>query len=60
MSRGLRFGGKSTSIVQVLTLNARMKSEPFHNPYSHGFVRAAVCIPWVRVADPAYNAERTS
>jgi NAD+ synthase (glutamine-hydrolysing) len=32
---------------------------PFHSIYSHGFVRAAVCIPSVRVADPAYNAERT-
>jgi NAD+ synthase (glutamine-hydrolysing) len=32
---------------------------PFHSPYSHGFVRAAVCIPSLRVADPAYNAERT-
>ena len=32
---------------------------PFFNPYRHGFVRAAVCVPFVRVADPAYNAERT-
>src|SRR5215218_3273965 len=32
---------------------------PFHNVYSHGFVRAAVCIPHVRVADPAFNAGRT-
>jgi NAD+ synthase (glutamine-hydrolysing) len=32
---------------------------PFDSPYSHGFVRAAVCIPFVRVADPAYNLERT-
>ena len=32
---------------------------PFDSPYSHGFVRAAVCIPSVRVADPAYNVERT-
>jgi NAD+ synthase (glutamine-hydrolysing) len=32
---------------------------PFQSPYSHGFVRVAVCIPFVRVADPAYNAERT-
>lgn len=32
---------------------------PFHSAYSHGFVRAAVCIPFVRVADPAYNVERT-
>jgi NAD+ synthase (glutamine-hydrolysing) len=34
-------------------------SRPFHSPYSHGFVRAAVCIPLVRVADPAYNVEHT-
>nr|WP_309690205.1 NAD(+) synthase [Armatimonas sp.] len=32
---------------------------PFFNPYRHGLVRAAVCIPLVRVADPAFNAERT-
>jgi NAD+ synthase (glutamine-hydrolysing) len=32
---------------------------PFHSPYTHGFVRAAVCIPSLRVADPGYNAERT-
>jgi NAD+ synthase (glutamine-hydrolysing) len=31
---------------------------PFNSLYSHGFVRAAVCIPSVRVADPVYNAER--
>ena len=30
----------------------------FHTIYSHGFVRAAVCVPSVRVANPAYNAER--
>ncbi len=27
----------------------------FHSLYAHGFVRAAVCIPFVRVADPAFN-----
>lgn len=32
---------------------------PFHSIYSHGFVRAAVCIPFVRVADPQFNVERT-
>ncbi|CAN5574673.1 NAD(+) synthase [soil metagenome] len=32
---------------------------PFQSIYSHGFIRAAVCIPFVRVADPAYNVERT-
>ena len=31
----------------------------FRSIYSHGFVRAAVCIPSVRVADPVYNAEHT-
>src|SRR5579871_380059 len=33
--------------------------DPFHSIYTHGFVRAAVCVPFLRVADPAYNAERT-
>ena len=32
---------------------------PFASIYRHGFVRAAVCIPHLRVADPAFNAERT-
>lgn len=32
---------------------------PFHSLYAHGFVRVAVCVPFVRVADPEYNAERT-
>jgi NAD+ synthase (glutamine-hydrolysing) len=32
---------------------------PFDSLYSHGFIRAAVCIPSVRVADPEYNVERT-
>jgi NAD+ synthase (glutamine-hydrolysing) len=31
----------------------------FRSIYSHGFVRAAVCVPELRVADPAYNVERT-
>ena len=32
---------------------------PFRSIYSHGFARAAVCIPYVRVADPNFNAEHT-
>jgi NAD+ synthase (glutamine-hydrolysing) len=32
---------------------------PFRSIYAHGFVRVAVCTPSVRLADPAYNAERT-
>src|SRR5687768_12411965 len=31
----------------------------FGSIYTHGFVRAAVCIPTLRVADPTFNAERT-
>ncbi|MEZ4529031.1 MAG: NAD(+) synthase [Desulfobacterales bacterium] len=34
-------------------------SLPFHSLYSHGFVRACVCIPRVRVADPEFNARQT-
>ena len=36
-----------------------MTALPFHSLYRHGFVRAAVGVPVVRVADPAFNAERT-
>ena len=33
--------------------------ERFDSIYSHGFVRAAVCIPSLRVADPEFNTDRT-
>src|SRR4028118_2093243 len=33
--------------------------QPFHSIYSHGFIRAAVCVPRVRVADPQGNADHT-
>jgi len=36
-----------------------MIAHPFYSLYTHGFLRTAVCIPHVRVADPTYNAERT-
>jgi NAD+ synthase (glutamine-hydrolysing) len=32
---------------------------PFDSVYSHGFIRAAVCVPLLRVSDPGYNMERT-
>ncbi len=32
---------------------------PFYSLYRHGLVRVAVCIPFLRVADPIYNTERT-
>jgi NAD+ synthase (glutamine-hydrolysing) len=31
----------------------------FHNPYSHGFVRTAVCVPRVHLSNPARNADAT-
>lgn len=34
-------------------------SEAFFNLYRHNFVRVAIAVPTVRVADPAYNAEQT-
>src|SRR5512140_492823 len=34
-------------------------SERFDSIYSHGFMRAAVCLPSLRVADPAFNLEPT-
>src|SRR5439155_310314 len=37
----------------------RMAAESFFNLYRHGFARIAVAVPTLRVADPAYNADRT-
>ncbi|MGO8671208.1 MAG: NAD(+) synthase [Capsulimonadaceae bacterium] len=34
-------------------------NQSFPSVYTHGFVRVAVGIPFVRVANPAYNADRT-
>ncbi|MFP4438222.1 MAG: NAD(+) synthase [Chloroflexaceae bacterium] len=33
--------------------------DAFFSIYSHGFIRVAVCVPYVRVADPSYNLEHT-
>ena len=33
---------------------------PFFNLYSHGFVRVAVGVPRIRVADPMFNAQQTA
>jgi NAD+ synthase (glutamine-hydrolysing) len=32
---------------------------PFASLYSHGFARVAAAVPHMRIAEPAYNAERT-
>ena len=36
-----------------------MPPRTFHSIYRHGFIRAAVCVPRLRVADPAFNTEQT-
>ncbi len=33
-------------------------SQPFNSIYRHGFIRASVCVPLIKVADPAYNARQ--
>ena len=35
------------------------QAESFFNLYRHGFIKTAVCIPEIRVADPGFNAEKT-
>ena len=36
-----------------------MAAKTFFNLYSHGLIRAAVCIPEVKVADVSFNAQKT-
>jgi NAD+ synthase (glutamine-hydrolysing) len=35
------------------------ESRPFDNPFNHDFVRVALCVPRVAVAEPTVNASRT-
>lgn len=35
------------------------KESEFYNLYNHNFIRTAVALPEVRVADPAFNSQRT-
>ncbi|HPD57096.1 MAG TPA: NAD(+) synthase [Smithellaceae bacterium] len=35
------------------------QKKDFFNLYSHGFIRAAVCIPEMKVADVSYNTQKT-
>ncbi len=46
-------------IVDEIPAMLNNSPRPFHSIYSHGFIRAAVCIPHVKVADPPFNVERT-
>ncbi|MEM7132941.1 MAG: NAD(+) synthase [Chloroflexota bacterium] len=34
-------------------------NDTFFSIYRHHFIRAVVCVPWVKVADPLFNTERT-
>src|SRR5690606_93551 len=50
----IRVTGNAASGIR--NMNA---SQDFFSIHRHGFVRTAVCLPSVRVADPAHNGERT-
>ncbi len=34
-------------------------TDSFYSMYHHGFIRVAVCVPHVRVADPEFNTAQT-
>jgi NAD+ synthase (glutamine-hydrolysing) len=42
-----------------MNTQSRSQRPDFGSLYRHGFARIAAGVPYVRVADPAYNAERT-
>ncbi len=42
-----------------MSASPQPEAAPFGSLYRHGFVRVAAAVPHVRVADPAFNAERT-
>lgn len=51
-------------LKQLRYLDRRKKyrggmNRQFYSIYSHGFIRAAVCVPFVRVAGPDCNAGKT-
>src|SRR6266487_3889052 len=61
-SSALHAGGCSgiqSYALRLCTCKHAMIRAVFDSIYSHGFIRAAVCIPAVHVAEPRYNAART-
>jgi NAD+ synthase (glutamine-hydrolysing) len=58
--------GNSYNLLEIWSFHINAKAmgtsstpeKPFYSLYSHGFVRLAVCIPEVRVADPDFNSRR--
>jgi NAD+ synthase (glutamine-hydrolysing) len=46
-------------VGQLAYIGEMMTTHPFFSIYSHGFIRAAVCVPFVRVADPEFNVTQT-
>ena len=49
----------TTALTPTSRKDSRMAAKPFFNLYSQGFIRAAVCVPEVRVADVAFNTLKT-
>src|SRR5437868_6917416 len=66
-SSGKGRGGRENSARPLLpgrpprryTSAMRPAPHPFHSIYGHGYARVSVCIPSLKVADPAFNVGRT-
>lgn len=50
---------EKSDIVHALSGTTMKEKTEFFNLYNHDFIRVAVGIPEVRVADPAFNETRT-
>jgi NAD+ synthase (glutamine-hydrolysing) len=55
LPRAVTRGARSGTLEFVMEDQLR----PFNSLYTHGYARVAVCVPRVKVAEPAFNAERT-
>ncbi len=51
--------GQYSAILPNMPAGRDIGQLPFDSLYRHGYVRVAAAVPRVRIADPAFNAERT-
>jgi NAD+ synthase (glutamine-hydrolysing) len=62
-SSALHYRGCHDRITTMTDMTAAAGSSSgtiaFDNPFRHGFIRTAVVVPSVRVADPTFNGEQT-
>lgn len=50
--------GANNKLMSEMESLTRSDRGPFDSLYGHGFVRVAAAVPHVRIAEPAFNAER--